>query len=434
MRPDFLLASAAPQAGDGEVLKLLGALVAIFVGTKLLGELAQRLKQPAVLGEIVAGVLLGGSVFGLVDANDPVLRAMAEIGVIVLLFETGLHTELRSLLRVGSAATTVALAGVILPSAAGYAALVLLGLKPIPALVSAAALCATSIGISARVLSDLGCLATTEGQVVLGAAVLDDIVGLVILSVVATLVGGEAVSALTVARTAGVAVAFVVGAVLVGLRVMPPAFRFVERVKSAGTLGLAGFAFAFLLSWLAARAGSALIVGAFAAGVVLFGIPQKRDVESATTTIGHFFVPIFFASVGAAVDLRALASPRALGVGALLIAVGVAGKVAAGFAPTWFHGRKLLVGVAMIPRGEVGLIFAQLGLASGALDAGLFGAVMLMVLATTLVTPPLLTRVVAREANLELFGPTEVPGDGGIDDLVVGASKPEPGDTERLSS
>lgn len=431
MRPDFLLLSAAPQgSGDAEVLKLLGALIAIFVGTKVLGEIAQRLRQPAVLGEIIAGVILGGSVLGLVDATDPVIRAMAEIGVIVLLFETGLHTELKSLLRVGSAATTVALAGVIIPSAIGYAVLRTLGLSSISALVCAAALCATSIGISARVLSELGCLETTEGQVVLGAAVLDDIVGLVILSIVATLVGGEALSAVHVARTASIAVAFVVAAVIVGLRVMPPAFRIVERVKSAGTLGLAGFAFAFLLSWLAARAGSALIVGAFAAGLVLFDIPQKRDVEAATTTIGHFFVPIFFASVGAAVDLRALASPRALAVGGILIAVGVAGKVAAGFVPAWFRGRKLLVGVAMIPRGEVGLIFAQLGLSSGALDPGLFGAVMLMVLATTLVTPPLLTRVVAREPTLELFGPAEVPGDGGIDDLVAGASKPEPESAE----
>ncbi len=428
MSPDLLLRAVAIPAGapgGAEVTTLLTALVAIFVGTKLLGELAQRLGQPAVLGELIAGVLLGGSVLGIVDASDPVLQAMAEIGVIVLLFETGLHTELKTLLRVGTTATTVALAGVVIPFVLGFVALNLLGVPFNASLVSGAALCATSIGISARVLSDLGCLTSTEGQVVLGAAVLDDIVGLVILSVVATLVGGQVVSALQVAKTAGIAVAFVIAAVVIGLRVMPPAFRIVERVKSAGTLGLAGFAFAFLLSLLAAMVGSALIVGAFAAGIVLFGIPQKRDVESATTTIGHFFVPIFFASVGAAVDLRALSSARSLEVGAALIAVGVVGKVAAGFVPVWFTGRKLLVGTAMIPRGEVGLIFAQLGLSTGALDAGLFGAVTLMVLATTIVTPPLLGRVVSREGVRVRYARTEIPGDGGIDDLVAGASKPD---------
>jgi len=292
-QPFALLAAAT--GGADPVIALLVALVAIFVATKILGEIAQRLGQPAVLGELLAGILLGGSVLGIVNANDPVIRVMSEIGVIVLLFETGLHTELRSLLSVGSAAITVGLAGVVIPFGLGYASAVLFGIPPVPALVCGAALCATSVGISARVLSDLGRLETLEGRVVLGAAVLDDIVGLVILSIVASVVGGASVSVLSVTRIATVAVLFVVAAVVIGIRVAGPAFGVVERIRSAGSLGLFGLSFAFALALLANLVGSALIIGAFAAGIVLFGIPQRQAIEKATTTIGHFFVPIFFA-------------------------------------------------------------------------------------------------------------------------------------------
>ena len=425
-RTPFALLAAATGGAD-PATGLLIALVAIFVATKTLGEVAQRFGQPAVLGELVAGILLGGSVLGVVNANDPVIRVMSEIGVIVLLFETGLHTELRSLLSVGTAAVTVGLAGVVIPFGLGYASAVAFGIAPIPALVCGAALCATSVGISARVLSDLGRLESIEGRVVLGAAVLDDIVGLVILSIVASVVGGTGVSVLGVTRIAAIAVLFVVAAIVIGTRVAGPAFGVVERVRSAGSLGLFGLAFAFALALLAQSLGSALIIGAFAAGIVLFGIPQRQEIEKATTTIGHFFVPIFFASVGAAVDLRALANPRALAVGVALIVCGVFGKIAAGYVPFWFRGRKLLVGVAMVPRGEVGLIFAQMGLSTGAIDMGLFGALMLMVLATTLITPPLLGRV-ARGKGGDRFAaavPADMPGEGGIDDLVAGTSRDE---------
>jgi Kef-type K+ transport system membrane component KefB len=428
----MLLAAAADAGAADAVTPLLTALVAIFVATKILGELAQRFGQPAVLGELIAGVLLGGSVLGIVDPANPVITVLAEIGVIVLLFETGLHTELRSLLSVGSEATTVALAGVAIPFALGYGSALAFGLGQLPALVAAAALCATSVGISARVLSDLGCLESAEGRVVLGAAVLDDIVGLVILAVVADVVSGSSVSVLHVSRISAIAILFFVVAVLVGMRVAPPAFRVIERIKSAGALGVFGLAFAFALAVLAKVSGSALIIGAFAAGLALFVVPQKQEIEKSTTTIGHFFVPIFFASVGAAVDLRALANRTSLGVGVALILCGMIGKIAAGYVPWWFRGRKLLVGVAMVPRGEVGLIFAQMGLATGAIDNGLFGAIMLMVLATTLVTPPLLGRVAQQRTSeyVARGGGEDRPGDGGIDDLVAGASQPDNADAQ----
>lgn len=405
-------------AGDG-LPALLAALVAVIVATKLLGEIAQRLGQPAVLGELTAGVLLGGSVLGIVNAGDPVIHALAQLGVLILLFEIGLQTDLRALARVGTTAVTVAIVGVALPFGLGYLGGRLLGLSTVAALVAGAALTATSIGISARVLSDLGRLRTPEGQVVLGAAVLDDVIGLIILSVVSTAVAGASITAGVVARTTGVAIGFIVVALIAGRFAIPPLFRLVERIRVAGALGSMALAFALLLAWLAAGSGSAMIIGAFAAGLVLHGTPQRPEIGRATTSLGYFFVPIFFASVGAAVDLRALATPHAVAVGAVMIAVGVAGKVAAGFSPWWFRGNRLLVGVAMVPRGEVGLIFAQMGLLTGAITQDIFGALMLMVFVTTFVTPPLLSRIVGREATPDHEAQ---PGDGGVDDLVAGSS------------
>ncbi len=408
---------AASGGGEAQTAHLVAALAAIFVATKALGEIAQRFGQPAVLGELIAGILLGGSVLGIVDASNPVISAMAEIGVVVLLFEIGLETDVRNLIKVGGVATTVAMAGVVMPLGAGYIGTELLGLSRVPALVCGAALCATSVGISARVLSELGMLETTEGRVVLGAAVIDDIIGLVILAVVAGIVEGGSVSVSHVGRITGVAVLFVVLAVVIGGRVAPPVFRVAEKIRASGTLGLVGIAFAFMLAWLAHLAGSAMIIGAFAAGVVLHDLPQAGELRESTTRTGHFFVPIFFASVGAAVNLPAMFTARAMEVGVVLIVVGIAGKVLAGYVPWWFRGDKLLVGVAMVPRGEVGLIFAHMGLASGGIDDGLFGAIMLMVLVTTLVTPPVLGRRAATRGRLR------VSDEHGIDDLVAGPNR-----------
>ena len=406
----------AQDAGEHSFSHLLGVLVALIIATKLLGGLAQRFGQPSVLGELIAGVILGGSVLGLLDPTDPAIAAFAEIGVLVLLFQIGLHTDLKGLIKVGTNATVVACVGVALPFGLGFFVARWLGIETVPALVTGAALTATSVGISARVLSDLGRLQSAEGQIVLGAAVLDDIIGLVILSVVAGIVGGAAVTVGSVTWITVVALGFVVLAIVVGRIAIPPIFAIIGLGAAEGTLGLIALAFAFTMAWLADAAGSALIIGAFAAGLILHPTPQVKEVEKAVTTLGHLFVPIFFASVGAAVDLSALADQRSLLVGGALIVVGVVGKMAAGFAPWWFRGNKTLIGMAMVPRGEVGLIFAQMGLATGAIGPDLFGAIMLMVLVTTLLTPPLLGRIARRVPSLV----TDHPGEGGIDDLVAG--------------
>ncbi|MEX2181859.1 MAG: cation:proton antiporter [Gemmatimonadaceae bacterium] len=411
----------APSAEAAAFEHLLLVVVATIVATKVLGSLAQRIGQPAVLGELIAGVVLGGSVLGLFDPADPTLHALAELGVLILLFQIGLHTDLRSLAKVGATALVVGVVGVVLPFGGGIVVSHALGVAMLPSIVIGAALTATSIGISARVLSDLGQLKTAEGQVVIGAAVFDDVVGLIILSVVAAMVAGAELTVGGIARTSAIAIGFIVVAIGLGSVAIPPLFRLVERVRVTGTLGIIALAFALMLALLAARAGSAMIIGAFAAGLILHPTPQHKEIERSATALGYLFVPIFFASVGASVEIAALLTRDALVVGGALIAVGVVGKIAAGFAPWWFRGNKLLVGVAMVPRGEVGLIFAKLGLAAGVVVGPLFGALMLMVVATTFVTPPLLGLIARRQAA----DSEDAPDQSGIDDLVVGSQRRE---------
>jgi Kef-type K+ transport system membrane component KefB len=381
-----------------EVPQFLGLLVVMLGSAKLLGALAQRVGQPAVLGELLAGVLVGPSVLGLVDPGNETLHLLAEVGVVILLFEIGLETDLRRLLQVGGASAVVALVGVAAPFALGYAVCWSLGLRGLVPVVAGAALTATSVGITARVLSDLGRLQEPESQIVLGAAVLDDVIGLVILTVVAGLAQGQAVTPLGVARVTGVAFGFLAATLLVGRLVVPRLFRLAGGIDLPGTATMLAVMLAFGLAWLAAEAGAAVIIGAFAAGLLLSGSPPAHAVERGVAHLGHFFVPLFFVGVGAAVDVRVFnpldaANRQTLLVGGLLVVAAVVGKFVAGYAPFWFRGKKSVIGVGMIPRGEVGLIFAQLGLASGVFDAGLFGAVTLMVLVTTFLAPPLLKRL-----------------------------------------
>lgn len=397
----------------------LATLVAIIIATKLAGALVQRVGQPTVLGELLAGVILGTSLLGIVQPGDEVISTLAELGVLILLFEIGLHTELAALGRVWRAAGSVGTVGVVLPFAGGYAVAVLLGLTTLQAIVCGAALTATSIGISARVLADLGQLQTPEGRVVLGAAVFDDVIGLIILSVVSTLADGQELSVGGIVWKTVVAFGFIAAALFVGRLLVPPIFRLIERIEVAGTLGLFGLAFAFALAWLAEVAGSALIIGAFAAGLVLHQTPQRKLVERATTEIGHFFVPVFFAFVGAAVDVRTFGELNILLIGGALILVGVLGKYLSGYAALSFDGDRRVVGAAMIPRGEVGLIFAQMGLSRGVLTVPLFSALTLMVMVTTFIAPPLLKHLAVHRAPDR----EDRPGSGGVDDLVAGAER-----------
>jgi len=404
-----------------EVPQFLGLLAVMLGAAKLFGALAQRVGQPAVLGELVAGVVLGISVAGLVNPNNEVLHLLADLGVVILLFEIGLETDLRKLLQVGGVAAVVAGVGVVLPFALGYAVCRALSLGNLVATVAGATLTATSIGITARVLSDLGRLQEPESQIVLGAAVMDDVIGLVILAVISGVMQGQEFTALGVAKMTGIAFGFLIGTLLLGWYLVPPLVRLASRLDLPGTPTILAVMLAFGLAWLASVVESALIIGAFAAGLLLRETPQAHDMEKGVAHLGHFFVPLFFVTVGAAVDVRVLnpfdaANRQTLLIGGLLIVAAVVGKVLAGYAPFWFRGKKHVIGVGMIPRGEVGLIFAQMGLAAGAFDPGLFSAVTLMVMVTTFMAPPLLKLLVPP-------GPIGQKPDKpeGIEDLVTEA-------------
>ena len=388
--------------GALDIPHFLGLLVLLLFAAKLLGVLAQRVGQPAVLGELLAGVLVGASVLGWVDAGNAekhgeheVLHVFAEIGVVLLLFQIGLETDLTKLLQVGGAAAMVAAVGVALPFALGYGVCRLLGQSNLVAVVAGASLTATSVGITARVLADLGRLQEPESQIILGAAVIDDVIGLIILSVVSGLTDGGDVSVLDVAKITGIAFGFLIATLVVGRFVVPPLFAFLGQLRVPGLLVIAAVVLAFSLAWLAHEAGSAVIIGAFAAGLLLAKVPQAKEIEHGVVELGHFFVPLFFVNVGAAVDVRVfnpfdVANHQTLLVGSLLIVVAVLGKFLAGYAPYWIRGKKSVIGVGMVPRGEVGLIFAQKGLDSHVFQAGLFSAVTLMVMVTTFLAPPLL--------------------------------------------
>ena len=380
-----------------DVARLFLTLAAILIAAKVLGELAERMGQPAVLGELVAGALLGGSALGVVPTTGvgaDVVHLMAQLGVVLLLFEIGLETDLKAMFRVGPAALTVAVVGVTVPFGLGYAYWARSDPGP-AAIFVGATLTATSVGITARVLADLRALGSPEARVIIGAAVIDDILGLVILSVVSALAMGGAVTITGTIRTLAVAVGFLVAAVLIGRYAMPALLDIVVRMRVRSVVLVVAVAFALGLSALAEQAGSALILGAFAAGLILSGTNQFDTIAREVRSVASVFTPIFFVSVGASLDWRLLdpssAAARATLVLALALSViGIVGKMAAGWAAPWEPMRRLVVGVGMVPRGEVGLIFADVGRRSGILSDEVFGAVLLMIMVTTFVAPPAL--------------------------------------------
>ena len=401
------------------IADFLLALIAIFVAAKVCGEIAERVGQPAVLGELIGGVIVGVSGLHLVNPNDPTIHLLAQLGVILLLFLIGLETDLNKLMSVGGSATTVAVVGVALPFLGGAALGHLLGFRLMVSVFLGASLTATSVGITARVLSDLGHLKDDESQVILGAAVVDDIIGLVILTLLSTLAEGGELSAIGIGKTIVVAFGFVILAIFIGSKLAPYLIRAIERLDIARGIFFASMVFAFALAYLAQRVGSAMIIGSFAAGLVLARTDKGKQIEREVHDVAAFFVPIFFIVVGAAVDLRAVAGEnwRYLWIGLALTAIGIVGKVLAGYAALRKGLRRTVIGVGMIPRGEVGLIFAQIGLTTKLLNAGLYSAVALMVMITTLVTPPVLRVLLARgEKSEELGGVSELLMNGPYDD------------------
>ena len=392
------------------VAQFLLTLIAVFAAAKIFGELAERIGQPAVLGELVAGLVVGVSGLHLVDPHNETIHLLAELGVILLLFMIGLETDLNKLLAVGVSSAAVAIVGVALPFALGYAVGHYLGYPQLVSIFLGAALTATSVGITARVLSDLGHLKDPESQVILGAAVIDDVIGLIILTVCGTLARGEALTVLSVAKTTAVAFGFIIAAIVLGGLLAPRLISLITKLRVGKALFFMSIMFAFALAYLADEVGSAVIIGAFAAGLVLAKTEKARQIEKEIYDIAQFFVPIFFVSVGAAIDIRTLNpfdpdARKFVIIGSLLTLAAIIGKVVAGWAAIGKKLRKVVIGVGMIPRGEVGLIFAQIGLSTKLLDLGLYSSVAMMVIVTTFITPPILRVLLKQRVRMNtLYG------------------------------
>lgn len=388
--------SAAVEGYD--LALVLGSLLLIIVVARIAAEVSERIGTPPVLGEILAGILIGPSVLKWVDPISHVAVAdmillLGEIGVILLLLQVGLEMDLSELRRVGRTALIVAIIGVAVPFAAGFGVATAFGEDGKIALFIGAALTATSVGITARVLGDLKALATTESRVILGAAVADDVLGLVILTVVVKIVTEGSIGTGIVFETIGLALAFLLVTGLLAVHVIP---RFLDRVhsisRSATTVVGAGFASTIAFALLADQAKLAFIIGAFMAGLGIGRSAQHTRIADGLSPLGHVFIPVFFASIGINADLSAMVEPEVLALAGCLTLVALIGKLVSGLGITGPNIDRLMVGIGMIPRGEVGLIFASIGLSRGVLDEKLYGAVLIMVLVTTIITPPLLTR------------------------------------------
>lgn len=381
-------------SGSVDLGRLLLDLLIVLVAAKVAAELAERLHIAAVLGEIAAGILLGPSVFGLISMSGDrgvSISFLAEIGVLLLLLSVGLEMDLGELTKVGRASLLVAVIGVAAPFVAGTATGLAFGESTSISLFFGAALTATSVGITARVFGDLRALASIEARIVLGAAVADDVLGLVILTVVVKAVTGASVGVGVVAATLGLAVAFLVVTGAVGLLVVPRILRAIDRfATSSATLTVSALALTLAFAALADIANLAFIIGAFMAGLAIGRSEHRERVARDLGTVGNVFIPIFFLQIGLHADLGAMAKPSVLLFAGAMTLLAIGGKLVSAVGAIGTRADKLLLGIGMIPRGEVGLIFASIGLANGVLDADLYGALLLVVLLTTIITPPLL--------------------------------------------
>jgi Kef-type K+ transport system membrane component KefB len=407
------LAAAAEGEASAYAGEVLFALALLLLAAKAGGLVAERMGQPAVLGELLIGIVCGNLLPLLFVArginfvrSDATLHVSAEVGVLILLFDVGLETDIRSLVRVGWSALLVALIGIATPMMLGWAtaAWFLPESPPLAHVFVGAAMSATSIGITSRVLKDLGVMQSREGQVILGAALIDDVLGLVILAVVTGAVTAAAAgtAALSVLNVAGIlmrAVLFLGVALGLGHLMSKRTVQWVARTGKPEILLVIGLSLCFILAYAAELIGLAGIVGAFAAGVMLdpYGEGVRtREEEAALSEMMHplsaLFVPLFFILMGIQVDVASLASAETVGLGAVLIGCALAGKLVCGLGVLDGAASRLAVGIGMIPRGEVGLIFAGIGIRLTVADKplltqGMFSAIVLMVLITTLLAP-----------------------------------------------
>jgi Kef-type K+ transport system membrane component KefB len=371
-------------------VEILQDLFVIFLLAKLAGELMTRLGQPPVIGELLVGVAIGPHAFHLVDEGE-VLRAIAELGVVFLLFEVGLENRFSDLRKVGGTAAGVAVSGVVVPFVAGFLLLSSLGRSGGESAFLGAAMVATSVGVTARVLADLGLLRERESRVILGAAVIDDVLGLLVLAVVAGAARGT-LSPGHMAILVVEALFFLVFAATVGTRLMRRHGSMFGRIQVSEGPFVAGVVICLGFSALAGTIGLAAIVGAFLAGMVLAETREQFALEKRIEPITNFLTPFFFVLTGMAVDFRTFVEPSTALLGLVVFVLAAVTKFIPCALASARMGRRsaTIVGAGMIPRGEVGIIVASIGLASGVFSPDVYSVVVAMSILTTLVVPPLL--------------------------------------------
>ncbi len=442
VNPQPLLATTTEAEAAPLVLAgVLISLVAIYLASKIGGEICARIDLPPVLGELVGGVVIGVSALHLLTFSEAggeasslimklldltadlspavfttvfshqseVISVLAEMGVVILLFEIGLESDLKELLRVGPQAIAVAVVGVVTPFVLGTVGLVLLfGVPTVPAIFAGAALTATSIGITAKVLAELQRLSSSEGQIIIGAAVMDDVLGIIVLAVVAGLARNGQVEIGNVIYLIVSSAVFLIGAIWLGRLLSPLFVTLVDGLKTRGQLLLSSLIFAFTLSYIAQIIHLEAILGSFAAGLILAETEKRRQLEDQVIPVADVLVPVFFVVVGARTDISVLnpfvpENREGLIMASFLILVALVGKVVTGLAVFGKPGiNRLAIGIGMIPRGEVGLVFASVGSASGVLGKPLEAAIIVMVILTTFLAPPLLRWAFARQEESPL--------------------------------
>lgn len=379
----------ALTAGGGASLDVLFGLFVLFVAAKVGEEIARRLHQPGVVGELLGGFVVGPGLLGLVTPGETA-AVFAELGVVILLFSVGLEVRLDDLLRVGRPAVLTAVIAMVLPIAAGFAIGVAIGEDTLTAVILGLALAATSIGITSRVLREMGVLDRIFSRVVLGAAVIDDVLAMLLIGIVSGVATGDAGSS-----------TLVVGIGAVGLLVL--GFAAARRARGlkrevftwplfADTPLVPAFIFMFALALVSAAIGLAAIIGAFVAGLIVAETEAQDELEHEIRPLGQIFTPFFFAVTGAQLDLSSLLEGEVLALAVGLTVVGVLTKALGGYLGSRGLGRwgAVTVGFGMVPRGEVGIVVANLGLVAGLLSEGLFSAVLVAVIGTTVIAPYLL--------------------------------------------
>jgi Kef-type K+ transport system membrane component KefB len=387
-------------SASGEHAQLFLTLFVMYVAAKLAAEIFERLKQPAVAGEILAGVLIGPSVLGWVVPSD-VTNTLSEIGVVFLLFLVGLETKPTDIFRVGARASLVAVLGVLVPFAAGWGLAWLWGRPQLESIFIGAAMVATSVGITARVLAQMGLLHLKTSRIILGAAVIDDVLGLIILAIVSSVAQGG-VNYLQIGTTAVLAIGFTILVALVGTRAINRIRRRVEKLRVGHSWLVFGLSVCLGLVLLAHYIGVAAIIGAFLAGMSLSEATEDTDMPHQAEAVTEFLLPFFLTNIGMQLRLDVFLQGGIVGLALLVTVFAVLTKLIGCGLGAWSLGRRkaMQIGMGMVPRGEVGIVVAQLGLSLGAVSDAIYGVVLVMAVATTLIAPPFLVRLFQGEKRV----------------------------------